>query len=417
MILSDALYEHLMAEPSEFPLLPAQVLSERFHLIVPSLPSWIEPTVEYLKQRALMCGVCQPTRAGKLIVALHEALSNSMLHGNLELSSDLKELGINHFAETLARRANDPLLAGRLVDIEGQYDGEMCRWTFTDQGNGFDVDTVLARCLSDDPDVLLTSGRGILMMKSFLDEVRFELGGRRVIMSLKRRSGEEKRLNPRVPLQLSFQVTPVMPDGTVCWGESYEAVSRNFSEHGISLLQEKLTHTARVLVGIPSDEEIIYVLAEVKHAQVIGSAGMELGCVFTHPPGQGQEHFPRRPVAGISAEVEEVQRVISSLLENHQPQQAVPHERRMYPRVDFNESLSIFQKHRAEPIMGYARDLSKGGIAFIIQEPLAGSFILGFSARDEQPPLKVKCRVVRCGRIKDGFFDIGAVFLGLEDKA
>ena len=365
-----------------------------------------------------MCGACQPTRVGKLVIALHEALSNSLLHGNLELSSQLKEQGEHHFAETLARRTNDPFLAGRLVDIVGHFDGEVSQWIFTDQGNGFDVEAVLARCLSDDPDVLLASGRGLLMMKSFLDDVRFELGGRRVIMSLKRRSGEEKRKDNRRPLNLSFQVTPIMPDGTVRWADTYEAVLRNFSEHGIALLQEQLSHTPRVLIGIPSNDEIVYVPAEVKHARPLGGGGMELGCSFSHP--LAQEKMPTRPALDLSPQVQEVQRVISRLLDDHQPQQTVPHERRQHPRVVFNEPVQIVQPHRpGELTEGYARDLSKGGIAFIIQEamPPSSEFIIAFKAKENEPPLKVRCRVVRCGRIKDGFFDIGAVFLGLDDKS
>ena len=278
-----------MAEPSDFPLLSSQVLSERYHLIIPSLPSWIEPTVEYLKQRALLCGACKPTRAGKLVVALQEALSNSLLHGNLELSSELKEQGDDHFAEALARRTSDPNLAGRLVDIVGQFDGEVCRWIFTDQGNGFDVETILARCLSDDPDVLLASGRGLLLMKSFLDDVRFELGGRRVILSLERGSADEKRKDARHPLNLSFQVTPIMPDGTIRWADTYEAVSRNFSEHGISLLQERLTHTKCVLIGIPCNDEIVYVPADVKHARRLGSGGMGARLFVPRAAGTGQD--------------------------------------------------------------------------------------------------------------------------------
>ena len=389
-----------------------QVLSESYHLIIPSLPSWIEPTVEYLKERALLCGACQPTRVAKLVVALHEALSNSLLHGNLELSSDLKEMGDHHFAETLARRTSDPNLAGRIVDIEGHFDGDVCRWIITDQGNGFDVDAMLARCLSDDPDVLLSSGRGLLMMKSFLDDVRFELGGRRVILALKRLSGEEKRQETRLPLHLSFQVTPVNPDGTVRWAETYEAVSRNFSEHGIALLQERLAHTPRVLIGIPSGDEIIYVPAEVKHARPLGG-GLELGCSFKEPL---KPDVPlRRPAVGLSPRTEKVQRAISVLLENHQPQMVVDHERRLHPRVVFNESVSIYRDDPSEPLIGYARDLSKGGIAFIAEEQLTGEFTIGFAAKDQLPPLKVRCRGVRCGRIKDGFFDVGAVFLGLDD--
>ena len=404
-----------MAEPNDIPSLPSQVLSERYHLTIPSLPSWIEPTVDYLLKRALMCGACQPTRADKLMIALHEALSNSLLHGNLELSSELKEQGDSHFAEALARRAKDPFLASRQVDIVGQFDGEVSHWIITDRGNGFDVDAVLARCLSDDPDLLLASGRGLLLMKSFLDDVRFEMGGRRVILSLKRRSGEEKRSLGRTPINLSFQVTPITPDGTVRWADTYEAVSRNFTEHGIALLQEQLAHTPRVLIGILSEGEIIYVPAEVKHARPFGD-GMELGCSFTR--SLGPDRTPRQPTADDAGQAADVQQTISQLLESHQPQPTVEDERRVHPRVVYNDSVLIYRDDRPEPMVAYARDLSKGGIAFILQEPLPleSEFTVGFTPKESEPPFKVRCRVVRCGRIKDRFFDIGAVFSELDER-
>ena len=102
----------------------------------------------------------------------------------------MKEQGDSAFAQALAQRASDPEFSGRKVDIVVDYDGDACRWIITDEGPGFDVDRVLARCLSDDPEILLSSGRGILMMKSFLDDVRFALGGRRVVLSMERNSGE-----------------------------------------------------------------------------------------------------------------------------------------------------------------------------------------------------------------------------------
>ena len=36
-----------MQESSEAPIVAAQVVSERTHIVIPSLPHWIEPTVEY----------------------------------------------------------------------------------------------------------------------------------------------------------------------------------------------------------------------------------------------------------------------------------------------------------------------------------------------------------------------------------
>lgn len=403
-----------MAEPTELPVLPSQIVAERTHLVIPSLPNWIEPTVEFLRHKAVLGGACQETRSGRLLIALHEAITNAIIHGNLEVSSELKEQGDTQFAATLAQRCTDPTLASRKVDIVVDFDGNMCRWVITDQGRGFDVERILQRCLSDDPEVLLSSGRGILMMKSFLDDVRFELGGRRVILALSRYSGEERRREYRVPFMVPMKVTPVKEDGAPDWAVTYEAASRNFSKHGILLLQQQVASTGKVLIGVASDKGIVHIPAEVKHSRKLGESGMELGCEFVEPLGQGNPLPSPSPLA--SPQMEEAQQIVSDILENYQARELPSHERRIHPRVVFNERVSIMLDQRPEPVVGYARDLSKGGIAMITQEPMPTEVTIAFSPSQGRPVQKVRCRVTRCNLIKEGFYDVGAVFLRLEQK-
>jgi anti-sigma regulatory factor (Ser/Thr protein kinase) len=402
-----------MPDPGENPLLPTSVVAERSHLVIPSLPNWIAPTVEYLRQKAVLGGACQETRSGKLLVALHEAITNAIVHGNLGVGSELKEQGTSVFAETLAQRASDPALANRTVDIVVDFNGDVCHWVITDQGNGFDVERVLARCTSDDPEVLLASGRGILMMKSFLDDVRFDLGGRRAILSLARDSGAEKRRAARVPLHAPFQVTPVLSDGTPQWSSTYEAVSRNFSEHGISILQRHLSVSGQVLIGVATERGIVHIPAEVRHSRTLGSSGMELGCQFVDP----RAPEPPPAAAPTPTQLEEVHRAVTSILESYQTTHVPSHERREHPRVVFNERVMLATACYPTPIVGYARDLSKGGISLIGQQPIGGEMTIALPTPTEHQPLKVRCRVVRCSLIQEGFYDIGAAFLRLEDKS
>ncbi len=120
--------------------LAGAVLSEQFQLQIPSLLEWIAPAVEHLKDRAVCCGVCDEKRGVKLSLVLHEALTNSVVHGNLGISSQLKEENDDAFARALAERGGDPAYNSRIVNIEVDYDGDRCRWSLTDQGNGFDVE-------------------------------------------------------------------------------------------------------------------------------------------------------------------------------------------------------------------------------------------------------------------------------------
>src|SRR6516165_8724533 len=117
-----------MDDSLPIPDVAGAVLAERCRLRIPSRPEWIAPAVEHLKERAARCGACQPSRAGKLMLALHEALTNAVVHGNLEVSSELKEQGA--FAATLAQRCADPRYTTRVVTIDVDYDGQRCEWTF-----------------------------------------------------------------------------------------------------------------------------------------------------------------------------------------------------------------------------------------------------------------------------------------------
>jgi anti-sigma regulatory factor (Ser/Thr protein kinase) len=396
---------------NDAPDLPSLVCAEQTLVRLPSRPHWIEETVEYLCRKAILCGACQETRSRKLMVALQEALVNSVVHGNLELSSELKERGDSSFAKALAERAADPRLARRNVDIVVDYDGQRCRWLITDEGKGFDVEEVFRRLESDDPELLLASGRGILLMRSFLDEVKYEEAGRRLILTLYRRSGEEKRKQTRVDAHQPVQIVPIRADGSVDWDAAYQAVSLNFSEQGIGLLQERLATTDRIIIGIYANNQALYVPAEVRHCRSLGGDVMELGCRF-----QTRREVPKATAASLPSLPEAdqaVQDAIADLIERHQGLPRGADDRRVHPRVGFHARLEVYQSPSPDALAAFARDLSKGGMSFITTVPLAGEVVLAIQPQDEGTPLKIRAQIVRCNKVQEGFFDVGVRFFGL----
>lgn len=395
-----AMTDDTAREPGDAPNLPAYVFAEQTHLRLPSRPDWIEPAVDYLRTRAVLCGACHEPRAGKLMVALHEAISNAIVHGNLELSSELKERGDDSFARELAARAADPVLSAREVDVAIDYDGDRCRWLITDEGPGFDVPRVFRRLESDDPDVLLASGRGILMMRSLLDEVRYERGGRRCILTLRRGPGEERRRHPRAQAQRPLRIAPIRADGTVDWDAAYEAVSRNLSESGVALLQARLATTDRVLIGLVTDRGPLYLPAEIRHWRPLGSDTVELGCRFQVGPSEDP--------AALAA----VQAAVTALLQGLS--EHLPHdERRAHPRVVYTERVEV-RRAGQPPQVGFARDLSRGGMSFIATAPLPVAPVVLALPQRGGPALHVRAQVVRCTRVSDGYYDVGARFVALE---
>ncbi|MGL4552685.1 MAG: ATP-binding protein, partial [Gemmataceae bacterium] len=256
------------------------VVADHCHLRIPSLPEWIEPTVDYLVRRGSLCGGLHPNRAVKVTIALTEAVTNAIVHGNLGISSRLKEQSDRAFADAVTARCNDPHYASRLVDLRATYDGTNLRWTITDQGAGFDVEAALRRLDDPEPDPTKPSGRGLLMIRAFLDELRYEDRGRRLILTLKGNHGSEHRQADRLPFNRGVEVTPVDDAGRADWAATQPALARNISEGGMALLQSHLASRGRVLITIPTGGEPVQVPAEVRHWHALSESVLEVGCRF-----------------------------------------------------------------------------------------------------------------------------------------
>ncbi len=396
-----------MTSPLQSPLLSSAVAAEQTYLQIPSQPEWIGPTVEYLKDKAVLCGACHQTRANKLMLALHEALTNSVIHGNLELSSDLKESSNNDFAEALAQRAADPCYGSRLVDVHVSYDGERCHWILTDQGKGFDVERVLERAAAnEEPELMLASGRGILLMRSFLDDVRYELGGRRAVLTLARPSGEEKRRTPRLPLQRPIRVAPFREDGAVDWDAAHEAVATDLSSGGIAILQDRLANSERILIGIDWQGQMLYVPAAVRHCQARGGGVVELGCCFQVSPAAQSD----------GSKNGDVDHAIGALLEQLDKPALRPDERRTHPRAAYTARVTVETRLGQPPVIGFGRDLSRGGMAFLTTAPLPLDKVTLTLPQPHRKELRLLARIVRCHQLLSGIYDVGARFLDIADN-
>jgi anti-sigma regulatory factor (Ser/Thr protein kinase) len=221
---------------------------ERSHgdyLRILSRPDWVEPVVLFLKDRAVAEGACDAAAANRLVVSMTEAITNAVVHGNYELESSLKEQG-DAFERALRARADDPAFVGRMVDIRADYLPDRCTWTVTDEGAGFDVEGQLAKLESDDPEVMLSSGRGITIMKAFVDDVSWSEGGRQVRLTVCRDGAAERRDAPR--RRYVATITWSLPGGPTRTG-----IARDLSATGIAFVTtEPLALGAAVTVLLDS---------------------------------------------------------------------------------------------------------------------------------------------------------------------
>jgi CheY-like chemotaxis protein/anti-sigma regulatory factor (Ser/Thr protein kinase) len=139
-------------------------------------------------------GLWDETGLVQVSIALQEAVTNAVFHGNLEVSSTHRQIDDRIFSElALQRRQSEPYRARR-VRIHVQLDCDAARFSVSDDGPGFDV-SLLHRPV-DPEDLNRIGGRGLLLIRTFMDEVTFNSHGNQIIMVKNR---ERDRLGPLPP--------------------------------------------------------------------------------------------------------------------------------------------------------------------------------------------------------------------------
>ena len=112
---------------------------------------------------------------GNIELALHEALSNALLHGNLQLDSiaALSVEALERFSSDLMRRITDPSYANRRIDVACDFEDHSVVIDVVDQGGGFVFKP------KTDPKA---SGRGFELIGAACQSYQLLEGGRRVSM-------------------------------------------------------------------------------------------------------------------------------------------------------------------------------------------------------------------------------------------
>ena len=150
-------------------------------------PALVPPLVDLLQQMLMGMQCCGTTTRMHAGVALEEALLNAMLHGNLELSPEQVQETRAHLrqgadlAAAAERRLQEPY-CHRKVFVQAKITPSQAEFKIRDEGGGFDVSQLPAR---GDPQTLQhASGRGLVLMQNFMDDVVFNEQGNEVVMRL-----------------------------------------------------------------------------------------------------------------------------------------------------------------------------------------------------------------------------------------
>jgi anti-sigma regulatory factor (Ser/Thr protein kinase) len=144
----------------------------------------------YLATHLGEMGFISGRRITTVALALNEVLINAIEHGNLELP-------VNYFVENPGaekketvfdlknERLKDSQYADKKIIINYQFQNDETAVTIADEGPGFDPSTVVDFLISDDLTKTEGCGRGLMLLKYAVDEIRFNEKGNEVTLVIR----------------------------------------------------------------------------------------------------------------------------------------------------------------------------------------------------------------------------------------
>jgi CheY-like chemotaxis protein len=153
--------------------------------VLPNDTKLADLLVTHLQEQAIQMGFCDETECMRIGVALQEALANAIHHGNLQVGSECRETSPTDYHALIAERCPASPYRDRSVRVTARLTRSQAVFTIRDEGQGFDASKL------PDPreaaNLEKASGRGVLLMRSFMDEVRFDDNGRSVTLTKRSR--------------------------------------------------------------------------------------------------------------------------------------------------------------------------------------------------------------------------------------
>lgn len=148
----------------------------------------IPPLVAHLLDLAERLELWDESDRMRIGIALEESLVNALCHGNLEVGSELRGVDDDaYYALLEERRVREPHCYRRIL-VESTFSRDEARFVIRDEGPGFDPESLPDP--TDPANLEKAAGRGVLLMRSFMDVVSYNSTGNAVTL-VKRSSAKE----------------------------------------------------------------------------------------------------------------------------------------------------------------------------------------------------------------------------------
>lgn len=149
-------------------------------------PALVPALIGHVRENLRRLNSCAENDRLRVTVALSEALVNAIYHGNLEVGSELREQDEKAYRRLLEERRHSKPYADRRIHVHTSESADEARYVIRDEGNGFDPASLPDP--TDPTNLERTSGRGLLLIRTFMDEVRHNDKGNEIVMIKRRRA-------------------------------------------------------------------------------------------------------------------------------------------------------------------------------------------------------------------------------------
>lgn len=155
-------------------------VNEAVSMAMPSDPSLVSVVTRRLSHWYAPACLHHRVSTRPLDMALMEALTNAVVHGNLGVSSESKLADDwDGYQQQINDRMADPVLFSRLVKVRANLVGNTLSLVVSDEGDGFVPGSIAG---VDDLAEYSTAGRGIAMIQKSMDFVSWNATGNEITM-------------------------------------------------------------------------------------------------------------------------------------------------------------------------------------------------------------------------------------------
>ncbi len=146
----------------------------------------IPPLVSLLQEMLAGMRLVDDRDRVRVGVALEEALTNALYHGNLGVDSELKERDDSLFARLAEERRTQSPYCERRIHVRAQVTTAEATISIRDEGSGFDPSKLPDP--TDPANLERPCGRGLLLIRTFMDEVLHNPTGTQITMVKRRKT-------------------------------------------------------------------------------------------------------------------------------------------------------------------------------------------------------------------------------------